>query len=237
MPRLQLAVGDDVAIEWVEKPVAGTYPTAWWQAGELVRDPHLLPIPASVLDGGSESYLDLKLGVIRAADGQPVEWEAGETTITLDYLVVLDRDHNYQPTTPQHPQRTQFGLSVELIGYDLQSFGFAQDMPLASNLQLPVTLHWHALETPDRNYHSFVHLLDAEGQIVAQADGQPGSGEFPTLGWLPGEYLTDTHVLQLPPDLPPGEYRLGVGLYDPKTNVRLGERVLLDQSVQIGPGP
>ncbi|MFC2031653.1 hypothetical protein ACFLWA_13115, partial [Chloroflexota bacterium] len=54
-----------------------------------------------------------------------------------------------------------------------------------------------------------------------------------TLGWLPGEYLTDTHLLQLPYDLPDGEYRLAVGLYDPETAQRLGARILLNTVVPV----
>ena len=41
LPRLQLVdAKGDVLAEKTEKPVMGSYPTAWWQAGELVRDPH-----------------------------------------------------------------------------------------------------------------------------------------------------------------------------------------------------
>ena len=96
-----------------------------------------------------------------------------------------------------------------------------------------MTLHWLVLETPDRNYHTFVHLLDASGRIVAQHDGPPGGSPVPTLGWVPGEYLTDSHLLQLPTDRPDGEYRLGVGFYDPLTEQRLGERVILDKPVPV----
>jgi hypothetical protein len=76
-------------------------------------------------------------------------------------------------------------------------------------------------------------LLDAEDQIVAQVDGPPANGELPIPGWLPGEYLTDTHSLQLPFDLPDGDYRLGVGLYDPSTLVRPGEQVILNVPVPV----
>lgn len=234
LPRLQLLDGDQVLAELTEKPVSGIYPTAWWKAGELVRDPHALFLPATVPAG---SHPDVALSLIRASDGLALEFEPGETVLKLATIEVVGREHNYTPTMPQHLQLAHFGPSVELTGYDLQSFDFAQDRPPTANSQLPVTLHWHALATPDKNYHTFVHLLDAEGNIVAQADGPPGNGAYPTLGWLPGEYLTDTHVLQLPPDLPPGAYRLGVGLYDPQTNARLGERVLLDQPLQISPSP
>jgi hypothetical protein len=35
-------------------------------------------------------------------------------------------------------------------------------------------------------------------------------------------------LLQLPFDLPDGIYYLGVGLYDPATDLRLGERLILN---------
>jgi hypothetical protein len=117
---------------------------------------------------------------------------------------------------------------VELLGYDLVEAVRAPGSPLE------VTLHWHALETPDRNYHVFVHLLDAYGAIRAQDDGPPAEGQAPTLGWLPGEYVRDPHRLELPLDLPQGVVRLRVGLYDPVTQERPAEGIILDTPVEIG---
>jgi 4-amino-4-deoxy-L-arabinose transferase-like glycosyltransferase len=224
LPRLQLLDGDGKsAAALVEKPVAGTYPTAWWRTGELVRDPHALPIQAGVRPGRYR----LTLSLIRAADGTPVEIEGGQTMVDLAEVEVQDRGHSYTPTAPSHTQVAPLDSYVELTGYDMQ------EATQAPGSALEVTLHWHTLETPDKNYHAFVHLLDGNGEIVAQHDGPPGEGKLPTLGWLPGEYLTDTHLLQLPSDLPDGEYRLGVGLYDPTTGLRLGERIILSKPVLV----
>lgn len=227
LPRLQLldldAAGDQVWAELTEKPVAGTYPTAWWRAGELVRDPHALPIPATVPAGRYR----LALSLIRAADGTLIASNQGQAVVDLTEIEVQGREHRYWPTAPEHFQMVRFGSSVELTGYDLRQVLRAPGSPLE------VTLHWHVLETPDRGYHTFVHLLDSDGEIVAQHDGPPGEGELPALGWLPGEYLTDTHLLQLPFDLPDGVYRLGVGLYDPATGQRLGEWVVLDEPIPV----
>jgi uncharacterized membrane protein len=224
LPRLQLVdSGDQVVAEVTEKPVANSYPTAWWRSGEVVRDPHSLPIPAQVPAG----LYRLTLGLIRAANGTPVQFKPGRTLVDLARIEVGERPHNFEPTLPQYDQTVRFGSSVELEGYDLA------ETPLAPGSSLTVTLHWHALETPDRNYYTFVHLLNRAGGTLAQHDGTPGEGELPTLGWLPGEYLTDTHVLNLPFDLPEGEYHLGIGLYDPATGERLGDRVLIDTPVRV----
>jgi hypothetical protein len=224
LPRLLLldASGASLA-ERTEKPVGDTYPTAWWQAGDLVRDPHALPIPAAVPEG----RYSLALSLIRAADGKPVANQQGETMLHLVEIEVVDRDHRYEPTTPNHVQEAQLGAAVELAGYDMREVVRAPGSPLE------VTLHWHVLDTPDKGYHTFVHLLDAAGQIVAQHDGPPGEGEAPALGWLPGEYLVDSHLLSLPFVLPDGEYRLVAGLYDPATNQRLGEEVTLTAPVPV----
>jgi hypothetical protein len=229
LPRLQLLDGDGISVaERTEKPAAGTYPTAWWRAGELVRDRHALPIPATVPAGRYR----LVLSLIRAADGSRVEFASGRTSLDLAEVEVRGRERRTSPVSPARVQLASLGSSVELMGYDLQ------DAVRAPGSPLEVTLHWHALETPDRDYHTFVHLLDAGGNIVAQDDGPPGGGELPVLGWLPGEYLADPRLLQLPSDLDEGAYHLGVGLYDPATGVRLGERILLDTvvSVQAGGG-
>ena len=230
LPRLQLLrPGEEVVARSIQKPVGGSYPTAWWQAGELVRDPQALPITATEPPGN----YTLALSLVRAADGQPIESERGQTWVGLGDVTVADRDRRYEPTAPTHVQAARFGSSVELLGYDL-----ADTAGVPGSL-LAVTLHWHALHTPDGNYHAFVHLLDAEGNTLAQHDGPPGAGgrTLPTLGWLPGEYIVDEHPLQLPPDLPGGEYLLGVGLYDPISRQRLGERVILDTPILVPSAP
>jgi hypothetical protein len=224
LPRLQILDSEGKGIaELTEKPVEGRYPTAWWQAGELVRDPHRLPIPATVPPG----HYRLSLSMVRAANGQLLETQEGQTAVDLGEIEVGSREHRFEPTRPQHDQVTPLGSSLELVGYDLAEVARAPGSPLA------VTLHWHALETPDRNYHVFVHLLDADGELVAQDDGPPARGQLPTRGWLPGEYVRDPRRLELPLDVPEGVYRLAVGLYDPVTYERPAEGIQLDTPVEI----
>ena len=223
-PRLQLLdESGAVQAERSEKPVGGTYPTAWWAAGELVRDPHALSIPAPVPPGRYR----LALSLLRAADGRPVSIGTGQTSVDLVEIQVQGREHDFTPPDPQHTQRVLLGDSVELVGFDMG------ESVLAPGAPLPLALYWHALATPGRSYRTFVHLLDPSGQIVAQEDGVPGQGKLPSLGWLPGEYLSDPRSLLLPSNLPAGGYRVEVGLYDPVTNLRLGERVLLEATLRV----
>ncbi len=87
--------------------------------------------------------------------------------------------------------------------------------------RLEVTLYWQALRPMETSYTAFVHLLDETGTLVAQRDRPPAG--YPTAVWRPGEVVVDTFVIELPPDLPPGTYRLQTGFYDPLTVARVGE--------------
>ena len=78
---------------------------------------------------------------------------------------------------------------------------------------LPVALTWRALGKIDAYYSLYVKLVDGEGNAVAGWDGQPRSGEAPTLLWVPGEVIEDSVTLALPGDLPAGEYMVEVGVY------------------------
>ena len=76
-------------------------------------------------------------------------------------------------------------------------------------------------EQIEQDLHVFVHLVDENGHIIAQADGQPADWTRPTTGWAPGEFVIDRHTLSIPGDLALDAHALHVGLYDPDTGERL----------------
>ena len=112
----------------------------------------------------------------------------------------------------------EFGDVARLVGYRL---GLDDARPGGS---IALTLVWQAVQPSDLSLKVFAHLYNAEDGIAAQHDGIPASGAAPTTGWLPGEYVEDEHVIALDPALPPGEYRLGVGLYDAELLQRVSVR-------------
>ena len=103
-----------------------------------------------------------------------------------------------------------FGETIRLLGYDVVNEGD----------HLLVTLVWQAVVVPTLDFTAFVHLLAADGALAAQTD-RPPTG-FPTSDWRAGEIVIEHFRLELPPDLPSGDYRLQTGFYDPATVVRLG---------------
>ena len=102
--------------------------------------------------------------------------------------------------------------------------------------EILLTLRWESLRAVEQNFNVFVHLLNAQGEKVAQRDGQPVLWQRPTSSWQPGEEIVDRYGLLLPADLPAGSYTLSVGLYDPATGARLpisaGPQ---DSAIDLGP--
>ena len=78
---------------------------------------------------------------------------------------------------------------------------------------LPLTLQWQVSEEIHTRYRIFVQLLYPEGQLAVTQDSEPGGNLQPTTNWRLGATITDRHALPLPLDLPPGEYRLSIGVY------------------------
>jgi hypothetical protein len=80
---------------------------------------------------------------------------------------------------------------------------------------LCLELQWMSNAQLPADYTVFVHVLDSNGQLVAQSDLQPGGGYAPTRSWPIGRPITDRHGVVLPPTLAAGEYQIVIGLYGP----------------------
>lgn len=136
---------------------------------------------------------------------------------------------------PSKPLQANLDGKMELRGYDVSPGAGKEGQDLV------VTLYWRALGSMDRDYTVFVHLVDSEGQLVAQHDNQPWwKVPLPTSTWQPGEELRDQHVLRLPSDLAPGTYHFQVGVYHWQTLERLSvieDNVPMNNYVELGSLP
>jgi hypothetical protein len=115
--------------------------------------------------------------------------------------------------SPKSSADITFGGQIRLLGHDVAC---EQDFSGCG-----FRLYWQALTPVDRDYTVFMHLLDADGAIIAQDDAPPGDPFFPTSTWLVGEVIVDDHQLALPAGAPPGVYHVTVGLYHWPTGERL----------------
>ncbi len=119
----------------------------------------------------------------------------------------------WDPSVISHPADVRLGQAVRWRGYDLPT-------PAARPGDvLPITLYWQADGPVGGDWKTFIHLIDAAGEKVAQADQAPGNGFYPPSAWQPGVLVADQYELTLDPALKPGAYRLIFGWY------RDGERL------------
>ena len=126
------------------------------------------------------------------------------------------------------PLDQPFGDAIRMAGWAVDSQSLRAGDPLT------LALYWQANRgaPPPNDATVFVHLLDANDTVVAGQDNPPCRGTCPASTWRPGEVIRDEYTLDVPASLPPGDYRIEVGMYDPQTLERLpvaglGDRLIL----------
>jgi hypothetical protein len=131
----------------------------------------------------------------------------------------------------------EFGQQIALLGYDIK------DPKHRPGQTFDIQLYWQAVKPISRTYQSFIHIMQPNGQILAQSD-HLNPGGHPTNLWSTDRYIRDNHTLTIPDYTVPGEYKINVGIYSLRDDIRLdtidpytGEfvsYVTLEESVIIG---
>jgi hypothetical protein len=128
---------------------------------------------------------------------------------------------------------------VALLGFDLPR------STVRRGARLPVTLYWQALQPRRPNLRVFIHVLAADGQLVAQSDKE-NPADFPMGRWPTDHYVRDEHTLLVGTEVLPGVYRVVAGLWDGQTRQRMRvlgadgaptamDGVLLDDHFTVAP--
>ena len=103
-----------------------------------------------------------------------------------------------------------FGQGIRLLGYE------ADSLTIEPPGHLRLTLFWQAESKMETNYHVRLRLVSGSGHIWLEEEGHhPVNGYYPMVAWQPGEIIPDFHDLAISKTLPPGTYRLEVGLFPP----------------------
>ena len=178
---------------WSSNPDFRGYPRPYWQTGDVVLSAFQLDLPASIPSGG---YW-LETGFYEPISGQRLaQFRGGQPAGTSARIGPLKVAGVSPPADDARPLGTFGGGQIALLGVQRTAGG--------------VSLRWRALAAPRADYTVFVHVLDAAGKLLAQQDGPPRDGSYPTSLWSAGEVVDDPHALALPAQ--PG-LRLEIGLY------------------------
>jgi hypothetical protein len=211
---------DDVRVRWFDARQAVVFPDA-------ERALLILP-PNTPLNSYFADRLDLRL--VERVELQPKDVDP--------YFDVFEWNPRaaFANMLPEIPQVMNFGDGVELAAYDLLTPETAPGETVA------LVTFWRihdpgALEPVDPKHYGraaaiFVHLLDEEGEIVAQDDRL----DAPAWNWRAGDAFVQVHQIRLDDGVSPGFYDLAVGIYNRHTMERLSaivdgveqDRVLLE---------
>lgn len=189
------ATGAEVGRE-TSKPVSGMCPTNRWAAGETVIDRHLVNLARAPT---GDLTVQVRLAV------SPDQSDRDEATAAVSL-----------PGSLNDPGRVRinFANKALLTGWSVE--------PRAARAggQLRVELAWEPLGSTMEDCSVFVHVLGSDGRTIGQHDGVPVDGGYPTLRWVRGRVVRDSHTISLPSDAQAGQCSLEVGVYAMRTGQR-----------------
>lgn len=191
-------------------PGGGNLATSLWPSrtaeGPVLVDTHWIPAFPARPDQGPDGIV-LTVGVYDPVTGD------GATV----------RDPDGRPLVPAVLGRVR-GEGVvpgPVVGVPLDAAfgpvflaGLAAPVSRDGDGGLVVPLVWEPRTSPGDGLTRFVHVLDPTGSIVAQADGLPTGGQFPSRLWRADDRILDTVRVPLLPGVD-GPLRVVTGLVRP----------------------
>jgi hypothetical protein len=199
----------DLNIRWADTGQALALPNG-------ARELQLIVADGRWLDTTLADFINLPPATLQAErfqvyDLSLAEWDGGAATLPSPVAIVPTG--SAIPTDPAIINATlplSFQNSVQLTGIH------QLNPTIEPNQHFTFITTWQVQQPGDPiPLAIFMHLLDANNQIVSQQDGLG----YPPHGWQPGDQFI--HVHHLPTDgLLPGQYYLWFGLYNRDTGLR-----------------
>ena len=148
-------------------PLNGAFRVRAWRPDQVMPLSYSLGVRPNL----SAGHYQLQVGLIDQLSRQRIPLVTGQKAAIVK---------TFEIAGPQILTDINFGNFFRLEGYTLA--------PTSEGLK--ILLFWRAIESPDSDYTLFVHIVNSDDQIVAQKDGQPFNGRYPTSTWPPGETVS-----------------------------------------------
>lgn len=214
-----LSVRADVKVKWFDCRNAIVYPAS---GAARYLEPDFLPCEADLL----ARYLPQAPITL-----QPRWPDSGNVIFTLR---TFDRAAVQQPGTPRpvwlggeafKVDQPQGGLTAVALPLDFEGLTFKSweaDRVVAKAAEsLDLFTHWQLTKSIAPPLKIFIHVSAADGRLVTQWDGLDVN-----VGTLEvGDMFVQRQRIALPVDLPPGPYRISLGVYHPDTGARLTAQI------------
>jgi hypothetical protein len=219
LPLKRYPIGDSLTIPvfWSQPPDG---PVTIELVGQEMHS-YEFPAPGESPGGGSFQLLSVPLTAdlltgdyalyISASEHEPL----GQIT-----LVNYAPDASIQNAEIQHALNWRIGDSIALLGYDLAS------MDLRTGQGVAVNLYWRTDTPLTERYKVLVYVIGefnpASGNpLWGEQDSEPLNWRLPTTQWPVNTVLMDPYRFTLYAGTPPGEYGLGVVVYELASGQRL----------------
>jgi 4-amino-4-deoxy-L-arabinose transferase-like glycosyltransferase len=188
-------------------PGGGNAPTTQWKPGTIFADTYYLPVSEQA---AVPTTLRLSLGAWDGAPENrlPVTLSDGRLAASVEFRVGRAVPARSPRFVPALVEGSTFEHGIALLGVDAGENG-------------ALTLYWKTEHPVPADYTVFLHLVDASGATITQADGPPVEGYWPASAWTPGLAFADQRKFDAPPQTPPGRYAVRLGFYDPASGARL----------------
>ncbi len=202
--RFLVAAPDQMTTTWPRRPSSAPAVAVFaWPYGDWQRAWPLLPSPAAIT---------VEEGPLSQGDRDPQPF-----TTYLAFFAV--------PPDPDPPVTAHFSGGVQLLDVSVEP-SVEQPEPSEKPGFLRVRIRWRATAPLTEEYTIFLHYL-RDGERLAQADGQPAGGHYPTTQWRPGDVINDDHLVEGVTTPLPGRDTLLFGFWQPESGNRLH---LLDEA-------
>ncbi len=159
-------------------------------------------------------------------------YELGEISFGQIRLPLFQMVKHPITAVPVQSADVQFADALNLAGFWMRAEGYPGDWFYA-------VLRWSVIRKINANYKVFIHVLAPDGHTVFQRDKLPLSDLLPMTTWKVGETVSDAYAMVIPANLPVGDYRIYLGIYDPyaqamRLHTQSSMLLTADDSVMLG---
>ncbi|NLF00490.1 MAG: glycosyltransferase family 39 protein [Anaerolineales bacterium] len=225
MESAQQVLSSAIPLHDASVPARSRYAQSYWVAPDMDSQDALLRIADEhnyrFVLYDTETGLTAHPGLAPLLDPNSRPTRLTPLLIPQDLRYILYRVEMEPVAVPQRLD-VHLGGGVALSGYEAH---VSPDVPSRDTLRLGLFLYWRADERVSEPYKVFVHVMNAQDQLIAQDDSVPALWTYATDVWQPGETVVDFHAVMLPANLPPGVYAVHVGMYSETTGQRLSAQL------------
>ena len=183
---------------------------------DLWQNDSILPsqLALDVLPGTPPGSYTLEMILLKESTGEEME-PIDASTVSLG-TVEIPPHPGLDPGSlgMEHTVSATISDQIQLLGYNIT--GGAEPGEI-----LHLTIFWQCLADMKNDYKVFVHVVDQQGNILAQKDGEPVTGFYSTSQWQVGEIIRDQYEIAFSDDSGIAATGLRIGMYLPSTGERL----------------